>query len=45
MAEIELISIENALIKTYGNKSAAAKLLGMTADQMRYRVLKMVENR
>jgi len=40
MAEIELISIENALIKTYGNKSAAAKLLGMTADQMRYRVLK-----
>ena len=40
MAKIELTAIENALKQTYGNKSAAAKFLGMTADQMRYRVLK-----
>ena len=39
-AELELEAIDNALAKTYGKKAEAAKLLGMNADQMRYRVLK-----
>ena len=39
-AQTELSSIENALKKTFGQKHAAAELLGMNADQMRYRVLK-----
>ena len=39
-AQVELSSIENALKKTYGQKQAAADLLGMNADQLRYRVLK-----
>jgi len=39
-AELELEAIDKALSKTYGKKAEAAKLLGMNADQMRYRVLK-----
>ncbi len=39
-AATELSSIEQALKKTYGQKQAAAELLGMNADQLRYRVLK-----
>ena len=39
-AELELEAIDEALAKTYGKKAEAAKLLGMNADQMRYRVLK-----
>ena len=40
LAATELTAIEEALRKTYGQKQAAAELLGMSADQMRYRVLK-----
>ncbi len=40
LAETELLAIENALKKTYGQKQAAAEILGMSADQLRYRVLK-----
>ena len=36
----ELSTIEKALNETYGQKQAAAELLGMNADQLRYRVLK-----
>ncbi|MHA1803813.1 MAG: sigma 54-interacting transcriptional regulator, partial [Promethearchaeota archaeon] len=42
LAKTELSAIEEALKKTYGQKRAAAVLLGMNADQMRYRVLKWV---
>ena len=37
--EIELQAIDEALCKTLGQKAKAAKLLGMTADQMRYRII------
>mgnify|MGYP006296210405 CR=1 FL=1 len=37
---LELEEIEQALETTFGQKSKAAKLLGMNADQIRYRVLK-----
>ena len=40
LAHTELSEIEDALKKTFGQKEAAAQLLGMSADQMRYRVLK-----
>jgi len=40
IAHSELSAIEEALKKTYGQKQAAANLLGLSADQMRYRVLK-----
>lgn len=40
IAHSELSAIEEALKKTYGQKQAAAELLNMSADQMRYRVLK-----
>jgi len=44
IAQIELKAIEEALIKTFGQKQAAANLLDMTADQMRYKVLKWWEH-
>lgn len=37
--EIELQAIDDALGETYGQKTEAARLIGMTADQMRYRVI------
>lgn len=39
-AELELQEIDTALAKTYGQKSVAAKLIGLDSDQVRYRVLK-----
>lgn len=39
-AELELQEIDNALAKTYGQKSAAAQLLGLDSDRMRYRIMK-----
>ena len=42
---VEIEAIEKALEKTYGQKAAAAKLLGMNADQMRYRVLKFFKQK
>ena len=38
--EPKIEDIENALAKTYGQKAKAANLLGMNADQLRYRILK-----
>lgn len=40
-ALIELEAIEKALEKAHGKKSDAAKILGMSLDQMRYRVEKL----
>jgi len=37
--EIELQAINTALGKTYGQKNRAAEIIGITADQMRYRVI------
>jgi len=37
-AKIEIDAIEQALEKTFGQKEAAAQLVGMNADQLRYRV-------
>ncbi len=39
-AATELEAIESALRKTYGQKQAAAQLLSINMDQMRYRVFK-----
>lgn len=40
LANIELKAIEDALHRSYGQKTEAARLLGMNADQLRYKVLK-----
>jgi len=40
VAVTELKAIESALNETYGQKQAAAQLLGINMDQMRYRVMK-----
>ena len=37
---LELRSIDEALQKSFGQKAVAAAMLGMTADQLRYKVLK-----
>jgi transcriptional regulator with PAS, ATPase and Fis domain len=39
MDKIELEMIDKALEQTYGQKTKAAELLGMSADNMRYRVV------
>jgi len=39
-AVTELTAIERSLAKTFGQKQAAGELLSMSADQLRYRVLK-----
>jgi two-component system response regulator HydG len=39
-AMIELEEIDKALEKTYGNKTEAAKLLNLTPDQIRYKLIK-----
>lgn len=38
---LELQSIDGALQKSYGQKAVAAGMLGMNADQLRYKILKM----
>jgi DNA-binding NtrC family response regulator len=40
IAMLELQAIEDALEKSFGQKTIAAKLLGINADQLRYKVLK-----
>lgn len=44
IAMLELEEIEKALQKTNGKKSDAAKMLGMSLDQMRYKVEKIIQN-
>lgn len=44
IAMLELEEIEMALEKANGKKSEAAKILGMSLDQMRYKVLNALKN-
>jgi len=44
ISEIELEEIDTVLQKTFGQKSHAAKLLGLNSDQLRYKVLKISKN-
>ena len=37
---LELQAIEDALERSYGQKKVAAKMLGINADQLRYKVVK-----
>ncbi|MFA7458277.1 MAG: helix-turn-helix domain-containing protein, partial [Bacteroidales bacterium] len=37
----ELRSIDEALQKSFGQKAVAAEMLGMNADQLRYKILKL----
>jgi DNA-binding protein Fis len=41
MAALEQDLVVQAIERTHGNQAMAAELLGMTRDQMRYRVAKM----
>jgi len=43
IAMIELAEIEEALRKANGKKSDAAKMLGMSLDQLRYKIMKRIE--
>jgi DNA-binding NtrC family response regulator len=43
IAMLELQTIDAALQKSFGQKAAAAEMLGMNADQMRYKVLKITK--
>jgi DNA-binding NtrC family response regulator len=40
---LEMESIDVALKKSYGQKAVAAKILGINADQLRYKVLKLTK--
>ena len=44
IAMLELEEIEKALEKAHGKKSEAAKILGLSLDQMRYKVLSALKN-
>jgi len=41
IAMLELQTIEDALERSFGQKTIAAEFLGLSADQLRYKVLKM----
>jgi DNA-binding NtrC family response regulator len=44
IAIVELEAIEKALEKVHGNKTEAAKILNLSLDQLRYKVLKCIQN-
>lgn len=43
IAMLEMQSIDSALQKSFGQKAIAAELLGINADQLRYKALKLIK--